>query len=305
MKKTERKSLIKVRGGFSDARGLANITNIFQINEFDERTRITLSNTLRVLLSDVFEGELRYHIFYNGANPSNEFSKKIISDVFVQPLQEERGMVYNWRVIFDNNICNVFLNAPYNEVLDMIWFICDWLVNNVQGLGNLPYEAMNNLFEKECVGYRFVGGRIVEMTDDNEIKEIEQAYNVPFAGCCSHINKAISFLADRENKDYKNCIKESISAVESICKIIANDTKSDLSKALKKLQDKGIHMPKALEGAWIKLYSYTSDEGGIRHAEKLFESDVTFEQAKYMLVSCSAFVNYLIAEYGKVKGNEK
>lgn len=46
---------------------------------------------------------------------------------------------------------------------------------------------------------------------------------------------------------------------------------------------------------------YTSDEGGIRHAEGLFESNVTFEEAKYMLVSCCAFVNYLIAEYGICK----
>ena len=29
--------------------------------------------------------------------------------------------------------------------------------------------------------------------------------------------------------------------------------------------------------------------------------NVTFEEAKYMLVSCCAFVNYLIAEYGKIK----
>ena len=49
----------------------------------------------------------------------------------------------------------------------------------------------------------------------------------------------------------------------------------------------------------MKLYGYASDKGGIRHAEGLFESDVTFEEAKFMLVSCSAFINYLIAEFGK------
>ena len=49
------------------------------------------------------------------------------------------------------------------------------------------------------------------------------------------------------------------------------------------------------------LFGYTSDEGGIRHAEGLFVSEVSFEEAKFMLVSCSAFVNYLISEYGKIK----
>ena len=54
-------------------------------------------------------------------------------------------------------------------------------------------------------------------------------------------------------------------------------------------------MHKALKEAFCKLYGYASDEGGIRHAEGMFESNVSFEDAKYFLVSCCAFVNYLIS----------
>ena len=79
------------------------------------------------------------------------------------------------------------------------------------------------------------------------------------------------------------------------------DENSELNKALKKLKEKGLNIHPALEQAWNKLYAYTCDEGGVRHSEKAFESNVTFEEAKYMLVSCCAFVNYLIAEYGKIK----
>lgn len=45
--------------------------------------------------------------------------------------------------------------------------------------------------------------------------------------------------------------------------------------------------------AFAALYGYTSDSGGIRHS--LLEDDisVSFEDAKFMLVSCSAFINYL------------
>ena len=56
-----------------------------------------------------------------------------------------------------------------------------------------------------------------------------------------------------------------------------------------------------LKVAFEKLYSYTNDKGGVRHADGLFVSEVSFEEAKFMLVSCSAFVNYLISEYGKIK----
>lgn len=43
------------------------------------------------------------------------------------------------------------------------------------------------------------------------------------------------------------------------------------------------------------LYGYISDANGIRHAGNIGGPSSTFEEAKFMLVSCSAFVNYLIA----------
>lgn len=44
----------------------------------------------------------------------------------------------------------------------------------------------------------------------------------------------------------------------------------------------------------IKLYGWTSDAGGIRHA--LIEApEVDEADARFMLVSCSAVVNYLIS----------
>jgi hypothetical protein len=41
------------------------------------------------------------------------------------------------------------------------------------------------------------------------------------------------------------------------------------------------------------MYNYTSGEGGIRHCI-MDESNVGLTEAKFMLVSCSAFVHYLI-----------
>ena len=163
------------------------------------------------------------------------------------------------------------------------------------------FKKINALFEQEYVGYRFVNGVITPITDEVEIQEVEKASHNPFEGSRSHICKAIGFLSDRENPDYKNSIKESISAVESICQIITGSNKATLGEALKLLTTKGITIHKAMEKAFSSLYGYSSDEGGIRHAEGLFESSVNFEEAKYMLVSCCAFVNYLIAGSGKTK----
>jgi hypothetical protein len=51
----------------------------------------------------------------------------------------------------------------------------------------------------------------------------------------------------------------------------------------------------ALAEGLSKLYGWTSDAEGIRHA-LMDEPSLSFAEAKYMLVSCSAFVNYLTAK---------
>jgi hypothetical protein len=109
-----------------------------------------------------------------------------------------------------------------------------------------------------------------------------------------HIKTALGFLADRKSPDYRNCIKESISAVEAACKLIAKDDRATLDAAIKRLKSRvGLHP--ALEAAFIKMYAYTSDADGIRHA-LMEQPTLSFEDAKFMLVSCSAFVNYLTAK---------
>ncbi len=53
-----------------------------------------------------------------------------------------------------------------------------------------------------------------------------------------------------------------------------------------------------MKEAFSRLYGYTSDEGGIRHAMQE-DAKCDFDDAKYMLVTCSAFVSFLVAKAGK------
>ena len=303
MIKNKRGSMIGVRGGFSESIGLKNFCTDMQLTEFDQRTRVILNNTLFDLLKYYFDGAGSSNMIAINwvESHSNNFCKDLISNVFAQKSMLKKGYSYSWDSVYEQVISDVFDNAPYNEVLDIIWYCCKWLSNNYYDASERCKNVFNSVFEKEYVGYRLVNGMVVPITDEIELQEINKACDVQFQGCKIHFEKALWFLSDRETPDYKNSIKESISAVEAICKIITDDSKSDLGKTLKKLKETGIHIHPTLEQAWGKLYAYTCDEGGVRHAEKAFESNVTFEEAKYMLVSCCAFVNYLIAEYGKIK----
>ena len=149
--------------------------------------------------------------------------------------------------------------------------------------------------EKNLSAYRFIGNNIGEITNEAEISAIEAALadSSPFAGINGHLRNALEKFIDRKNPDYRNSIKESISAVEGMARLITGDPKATLGKAIKRLKDNGLVLHRSLEGAWGKLYGYTSDAGGIRHA-MLEESTIRSSDAKYMLVSCSAFVSYLL-----------
>ena len=271
-----------------------------QLKDFDNRTRT------------VFVNKIRDWVNYRGFDNFREkFYENVIKEVcceFIYPYVEYK-IRYKQDDLFERYILTPIMESLYGDVLSLLEYIVNYFIAckiTVEGYygsrQRYPYtDDINAVFKQEYVGYRFIDGEITPISDEIEVAEIEQSLDIEFQGCRVHFKKALSFLSDREKPDYKNCIKESISAVESICQIITENNKATLGEALKLLTTKGITIHKAMEKAFSSLYGYTSDEGGIRHAEGLFESDVTFEEAKFMLVSCSAFVNYLIAEYGKIK----
>lgn len=302
MSENERKSMIKVRGGFSERIGKPTCITTVQLNEFDDHTRTQISNQLFKLLDYIFSNQDEYSVgMYQdpASNMGSDFCKALRADVLGYSVFLHSFDIIRWDREFDR-IDNVIAQAPYNEVLDVIEYCYYWVTHRSDPLIKTTWKnAFNMLFRQEYVGYRFVSDQIVPVTDELEIREIEQACKTPFDGARTQLQKALGFLSDRENPDYKNCVKESISAVESVCKVISGNEKATLKDALNGLISNGMNIHGSLKSAILALYGYASDEGGIRHAERETESTVTFEEAKFMMVTCSAIVNYLVAEYGK------
>lgn len=163
-------------------------------------------------------------------------------------------------------------------------------------------KKFNKILKEEASAYRILNKEVIPVTNKMELETIEEVENSGYESVNIHIKKALSLYADRKNPDYENSIKESISAVESMCCIITGmkGSQSTLGKTLKKLTTSGVHIHPALVNAFESIYGYTSDEDGIRHGSIDF-SNAPSEDAKYMLISCSAFINYLIEKYNKTK----
>lgn len=190
-----------------------------------------------------------------------------------------------------------YMESKWYEVYDFIEAYLAFLPNDERNNATIN---LNNVLKADNAGYRVVGHLVVPITNQEELQSIEQAQTTEYESVSKHILKATQLFSQRPSPDLENSIKESISAVEALCCIISSDKKATLGDALKKLENKGIKIHKALQKAMSSLYGYTSDEGGIRHGSIDF-AGASSEDAKYMLVSCSAFVNYLIEKWEKVK----
>ena len=282
---------------FSQRIGITPVRTLLQTDNIDE----PLKNRLWNLILVDFINNLRLY----DVDSSNEFYAVLWIEFFKKPIDtipqhfHNDSFFKNGRI--DNNATLSFLRAWYfkcewHEIYDLVEFIskADKLFNKTFNFDN----NCNNALKKELSGFRVIEGKVIPIASDEELQEIESAIGDTngWNSVNTHLSTAIKFLADRKEPNYRNSIKESISAVESLCIIITGNSKATLGQALNEIEKKhSFH--NALKSSFSSLYGYTSDSSGIRHS--LTENDVAidFEEAKFMLVSCSAFVNYLKSKY--------
>lgn len=213
--------------------------------------------------------------------------------------------------VYDDNRSARFYHFFRREILEGTWYrvfdIIEFLIDrtNVKKWEKRTYSQFSHycdpvlrasdfapVFERYMIGYRFVDYKLVPITSDEEIATIEEAISKSKDSVAELLSKAVGFLSNRATPDYAKSIDCSISAVESQCRHLLGDQTPTLGKALKLLEDKGIGLHGSLKSAFEKLFGFTSDASGIRHGG-LQPSDADADLAKFMLVSCSAFVNYL------------
>jgi len=273
---------------FSERIGIIRAKDSIQLDYIDDDLKNGLWNAFQIYYLDRLENQYLSNTHYHS------FFKNLWHIFFKLPLDT----LDNWRDSTKSQLREWFFNWEWFQIYDFIEFIS----KTESPTNNEKFRLFcNNVLEKEISGYRFINGLIAPITSESEINEIdtaiENAGNKNLKGVKTHLESALRKLSDRDTPDYRNSIKESISAIESIAKVISNNEKDSLGGALNKIKGK-INLHPSLERGFKQIYGYTSDADGIRHA-LTEESTCDFEDAKYMLVSSSAFVNYLIIKANK------
>jgi len=287
-------SNVRFRGGFADRHGIAPENRVIQTDDLDERSRVSLINTL----SNLWQAIHAEYIKRSSATTKwDDFLRSILSNVYMRILDFSKRP--DNKEIF-RLLQDTILRENYALVFSMLEFVAKELQELLNAVifnnDSLVYEALNGALERELVGYRFVDNLVTPISDETELNEIKQAIADADTNAREHLRKAVQLLSDRDTPDYANSIKESISAIEALCVNItgASGKESTLGNTLQHLSDAGVSIHPALQRAFSNLYGYTSDAAGIRHAGQIDGENATFAEAKFMLVACSAFVNYLL-----------
>lgn len=281
---------------FSERMGFRPKRTKFQIESMDQDLTVALWNAFQLFFLDTYRPDLLAHGQAWAFRGSNRwmFFRTIWWDFLKRPLD---ALPLRFEDAY-RTIRHLFFEWEWNEVYDFIESVA-LVGSSTTSVDTDKFRSFCNetVLEPELSAYRFVGTRITPITGKTEASEIEEAIRraakSKLAGVWTHLNSALDMLSDRKKPDYRNSIKESISAVEAMCLIISQKPKASLGQALRAIEQGGVQLHPALREGFQRIYGYTSDEDGIRHA-MVGESQVEFEDAKYMMVSCSAFVNYLI-----------
>lgn len=184
---------------------------------------------------------------------------------------------------------SILYSGNYIIVFDFIQFIAR--------LNKPPtnYHALVSSSLTSCkAAYRLIDNTIVPVASKEEADTVTNAFqdtaNTEANGARVHLQDAASNLTAGK---YADSVRHSISAVESVARLLSKNAKT-LGPALTELEKQGA-LHKALKEGFNKLYGFTSDEEGIRHA--LLDKDaanVDEADALYMMGACAAFVSYLL-----------
>jgi len=270
---------------FSERHGLAAPRSAVQVESMDAALRTALWNAY----ATVFVGKSGSQWSKGG---TLSWLYEILWPLFFKlPVDDIPRETYRT----ERQIRDWFFAAPWHSVYDFVEFVAtisqrSWKFRFLEGVADA--------LKREMAGYRLSGDTIVPISDPIEISSIEtaivQTSKAPLAGAREHLATALALLSDRQAPDFRNSVKESISAVESVARVLSGEPRAELGKALKKIEDK-VPLHGAFRAGISSLYGYSSDEGGIRHA--LLEAPtVDFDDAKFMLVACAGFVSFLVGK---------
>ena len=213
------------------------------------------------------------------------------------------------RIPLDTHRANVYLASRAIEelIMNCQWWqfydTCEVLWRSLEYKRDNLSEEINTLFREEHLGFELRDGKVEKIGSgftDAQIKEARYLLKEPeFKGADEHFEKALKALNTRPKPDVENCVKDAVSAIESVGRIIVNDDKAMLSDIIKGMAKDGT-IPKPLDEVIQRIYAYRGDQPGVAHG-LVGTSKVTIDEAEFVLAVSAAIIIYLVKKRQNVQ----
>ncbi|MDE0527410.1 MAG: hypothetical protein OXH85_01730 [Truepera sp.] len=277
---------------FSQRYGYEPLPEPMRLEELSNDLRREIWNAVReLLLGKSVHGRVHGRDFsYAG--------KKFIERVLGQFLKRPEDRISTEYAGVMNGIRKWVLEGVFNSTLDLVQI----MVNDRDTTKDFVKRA-KSLFDQHAAAYwldmsgqpyQFFPRGSKEQGEATQ-QAIETLRESNMDGAATHLRHATEHINAQR---YANSIVDSIHAVESVARMIDPEASNKLGSALNSLEKAGLLKHTALKEAFKKLYGYTSDEQGIRHA--LLDrdsSDVGLDEAMFMFGACASFASYLVNKH--------
>ena len=249
------------------------------------------------------EGRVRiWNVFYSSMFATRYFGdfEWVLGDDWEAILREKHIRIDNlpldeWNSYFEHNrrqLRDSIEMLPFFRIFDTIQFV---LRHHSCPSGFI--DKISEAFELSRLAYTIDDTPTptiipsVTAAEGNTIAEAMRTLReAGLGGSAAHLRKAAECINGQE---WAEGVRESIHAVESVARQLDPKASQTLAPALKSLEGSGTLHP-ALKEAFTKLYGYTSNEQGIRHAHLNQDSaNVGMDEAVFMLGACASFSSYL------------
>ena len=280
---------------FSQREGYEPLPEPMRLEFLSDDLRRELCNVLHLLLIEEKAMRKRDKIWAS-ANILSEYNKKPKDEYSALDKDEDEDSVL---VEHYGLYSRILLYDPCNRVLDIIEIIANIGANSQ--LNNM----FKSLFEQHLAAYYLDLSRQPHMfyprcnkeQGDAAIKAIYTIQENGMNASASYLRKSAAHINAQQ---YGASIADSIHAVESVARSI-DKTALSLDQALDNLEKQGLQIIPALKGEFTKLYGYTSDEQGIRHAVIDKDSpEIGLDEAMFMFGACASFAAYLVSKHQKL-----